>query len=105
MRGLFSRWANEEEQALKRQLKGKTARTRFDGLDRSERNEASLFLLALAPALAVSFLTPRWSESTFWEKALTIAAVAWAVAILGVGGALILRTMVRLSAKTKSEGD
>lgn len=103
MRRLLKRWAHEENTALTRQLRGKSAKERFNGLNRSERNEAKLLLLAMAPSVAVLPWVPKWSDASDWQKLLMAAAMLWAVGVVFVGGFYIIRSLMRLSRSQKGE--
>ena len=93
----------QEEKALKRQLQGKSKRHRFEGLRRSERNEAKLFLLAGVPVLAVALFTPNWADANAWEKLFMVAALAWATTVLLIGCFYIFRSLTRLSKRDENE--
>lgn len=86
--------------ALTRQLRGRTVDERFDGLNRSERNEAKLFLVAMLPFLAAVLWVPKWSEASFWHKSLTILATIWGVSVFLVGCLHIFRCLMRISVRS-----
>ena len=102
MRIGFRSWLREEDAALTRQFRGKTVNSRFNGLRRSERNEAKLFLIAMAPVLLVSLVSPKWADASFAQKVAMATADVWMVGVLGVGTFFIFRALIRIS---KSRND
>lgn len=97
IRSIIARWANREEKFLRRQFYGKTMSARFDGLRRSERNEAKFFLLAMAPAALIGPFIGKWSDATLIGKIVLALLAGWSVAVVAVGGFLLVRALMRSS--------
>lgn len=97
IRRIIARWANREEKFLRRQFHGKTPGARFDGLRRSERNEAKFFLLAMGPAALIGPFIGKWSDATLFGKIVLALLAGWFVAVVAVGGFLLFRALIRSS--------
>jgi hypothetical protein len=97
VRRLASRWINREEKFLRRQFHGKSVGVRFDGLRRSERNEAKVFLLAGAPLLLIGPFIGKWSDASLSGRIALALLGVWSVAVLVVGGFLFFRALIRAS--------
>lgn len=97
VRRIVSRWIIREERFLRRQFHGKSVRLRFDGLRRSKRNEAKLFLFAMAPTILIGPFIGRWSDASVLGKTVWALLAMWLVAVLLVGGFLLFRAVIRAS--------
>lgn len=97
VRKLVSRWASREERFLRRQFHGRTVGVRFDGLRRSERNEAKYFLLAMAPMVLIGSFIGKWSDASLFGKTVLGLLAVWFVAVLVAGGFLLFRALIRAS--------
>jgi hypothetical protein len=94
-------WAKREEAALRAQFHGKAPARRLLGLQRSERNKARLFLLALLPLGIVGPVVGKWSEASSLGKAIMALGLVWAVSVIGLGSFLFLRAIVRAARKPR----
>jgi hypothetical protein len=101
MRALIKSWFVEEQKASRQQFDGKTTSTRFEGLNRSRRNQAKLLLLAALPVLAVGSLVPKWSDASVFERALMALSGSWAFVVM-VGG---LYFAMRATLRRGTEGN
>lgn len=97
VRKIISRWASREERFLRRQFHGKTVGVRFDGLRRSERNEAKVFLLAMAPMILIGPFVGKWSDASLLGKTVLALLAIWFVTVLVAGGFLLFRALVQAS--------
>lgn len=97
IRSILARWAKREERFLRRQFHGKTMGERFDGLRRSERNEAKLFLLAMAPTVLIAPFIGKWSDATPIGKVILALLGGWFVAVVAVGGFILFRALIHSS--------
>ncbi len=104
VRKIIRRWENSEERASRRQFHGKTFSDRFDGLRRSRRNEAKLFLLAMAPVVGIGPFIGKWSDASLFGKALLALLSIWFVAVVVGGGFFFFRSVVRASRGHSKEG-
>ncbi len=97
IRSIIARWANREDKFLTRQFHGKTMSERFGGLRRSRRNEAKLFLLAMAPTFIIGPFIGKWSDATLPGKITLVLLAGWFVVVTAVGGFIIFRALLRSS--------
>jgi hypothetical protein len=95
MKHFINRWIKSEDAANRKQFRGKTINTRFQGLRQSERNQAKLMLVAMVPVLAMAPFVPKWSDVSVIERVLLIASGMWAVAIMCGGTFLAIRSIYR----------
>jgi len=70
---------------------------RFDGLRRSKRNEAKLFLVALGPALLTGPLIGKWSDASLLGKSILLLAGLWMIGAFIIGGFLLVQAISRAS--------
>lgn len=95
LKKLLSRWSRQQETALSQLTEGRTASRRIGSYAKSERIEAKFFLLALAPFGPVMASDQMgWTRSDLWHAWFWLSVV-WAVAIVGVGFATLLRAFRR----------
>lgn len=94
-RQFLSRWIRREEEALRRLFHGKSADVRLEGMRRSERNEAKIFLLAMTPVVVVGPFVGKWSSASTFGKIMLALLAAWLLAVLLLGGFLMFRSIVR----------
>lgn len=97
VRKAISRWASREERFLRRLFHGKTVGARFDGLGRSKRNEAKLFLLAAVPMVLIGPFIGKWSDASLIGKTILVLLAIWSGTVLVVGGFLLFRALTRAS--------
>ena len=95
MRGAIQKWVRSEDDANRKLVGGSDASTRFAGLRKSEKNQAVWLLIAIMPAIVLSFLLPIWSESGTAERAIWVISIIWAVIVLAGGFALMVRSALR----------
>jgi hypothetical protein len=99
IRSIVRRWARREEVAIRQLFHGDAASDRFRGLRRSERNEAKLFLLAMAPVILTGPFIGKWSDASFLGKSIMVATGLWMIGIIVGGGFLLFRAISRASRK------
>jgi hypothetical protein len=99
IRSIIDRWTKREEVALRHLFHGKTAKNRFRGLRQSERNEAKLFLLGLAPAIFTGPFVGKWSDASLAGKSIMVVTGLWMIGVFVVGGYLFFRSLFRTSRK------
>lgn len=102
VRKAVSRWASREERFLRRQFHGKTVSARFDGLGRSKRNEAKLFLLAAVPMVLIGPFIGKWSDASLLGKTILVLLAIWFGVVLVAGSVLLFRALTRAS-RSRSE--
>ena len=105
VREAISRWASREQRFLGRQFHSKTLGVRFDGLRRSKRNEAKLFLLAMAPMVFIGPFIGRWSDASRIGKTILTLLAIWFGAVLVVGSLLLFRALARASRGRSDNGN
>lgn len=95
LRKLLIRWSNQQESALSQMTQRSTAAQRLGAFSKSERIDAKLFLLALAPFLPVMFSDQLgWSRGLLWHVWFWLSAI-WAVAIVVTGLVAYFRAIRR----------
>jgi hypothetical protein len=91
----LNRWSSQQESALSKMARGKTADRRVAGYSKSERVDAKFFLLAVAPFLPVIISDQiGWSRGTVWYAWFWLSVV-WAILIFGVGLVAYWRSLRR----------
>jgi len=94
-RKLLNRWGSQQEIALRQMTERKTADKRIDGFFKSERVDAKVFLLALAPFVPVLISDEiGWSRGVLWYAWFWLSVV-WAILVIGVGFAAYWRAFRR----------
>lgn len=75
----------------------KTAGRRLAGYSKSERVDAKVLLLAVAPLLPIIFSDKiGWSRGVMWQ-AWCWLSIAWAVGVIGINFAAYVRAFRQLS--------
>lgn len=95
MKHFINRWVKSEDAANRKQFRGKTINTRFQGLRQSERNQAKLMLVAAVLVLAVAPFVSKWSEASLIERGVMLVTGTWAVVVMGGGTFLAIRSICR----------
>ena len=92
---LIDKWLRSEDAANRKQFRGKTANTRFQGLWQSERNQAKLMLAAMVPVLAIAPFVSKWSDASSIERVVMFITGTWAVVVMVGGTFLAIRSIFR----------
>ncbi len=95
MKHLINRWVKSEDAANRKQFRGKTINTRFQGLWQSERNQAKLMLVAMVPVLVMAPFVSKWSDASLIERGVMLITGVWAVVVMGGGTFLAIRSIYR----------
>ncbi|MEI4505868.1 hypothetical protein WBQ88_05980 [Sphingopyxis sp. CCNWLW253] len=95
MKDLINRWIKSEDAANRKQFRGKTINTRFQGLWQPERNQAKFMLVATVPVLAISPFVSKWSDASLVERAALLVTGTWAVVVTCGGTFLAIRSIYR----------
>jgi hypothetical protein len=78
---LLNRWSRQQETALWQMSYRKTMRDRFAGIRKSDRVEAKLLLLALAPWGLLAFWDEHGYPRGIVEDVFTWLSVGWGISI------------------------
>ena len=95
MRQWFPRIARHEQRALTDLAYGKTAAKRFDGLRRSNRNEAKMLLIAMVPAVPLALSDMLGFERGALWKMWAVVTGSWFVVVVGALLLVMLKSFLR----------
>lgn len=100
---LIDKWLRSEDAANRKQFRGKTAKTRFQGLRQSERNRALYVLAAGLPILAIVPFVPKWADASIIEKTMMLVTAIWAMIVAGGGTIFAIRSIYRVTKGEKTD--